>query len=60
MYEYASTIVRGGVNAAVGFLQMIQRRALSWVQGDDLTFVIFLAFVALLALFVLVPNRRRY
>lgn len=60
MYEYASGLVRQGLLSVGGFLAAVQRRIMSWVQGDDVSIIIFLALIALLVLFVLVPNRRRY
>ena len=60
MYEKASSIVRHGLLAIGDFLTLIQRRLASWIQGDDITVLVSLAFIALIVLFVLVPNRRRY
>lgn len=60
MYEYASSLVRGGLNAFGDFLGAVQNRIMGWIQGDDLTVIVTLAVVALVALFILVPNRRRY
>lgn len=60
MYEYASSLVRGGLTAFGDFLGAVQNRIMGWIQGDDLTVIVTLAVVALVALFILVPNRRRY
>ncbi len=60
MYEQAVAIARQGIQAVAEFLVLAQRWVVSWIQGDDLTLTFVLAFVALVVLFVLVPNRRRY
>lgn len=60
MYEYASTLMRDGLHAIGGFLGTIQGRIAAWIRGDDITFLVALAVIALVVLFVIVPNRRRY
>jgi hypothetical protein len=60
MYEYASTLVREGLHAVGGFLAVVQSRIAGWIYGEDLSFVALLVVVALIILFVMVPNRRRY
>ncbi len=60
MYEYASNLVREGLLSAADFLGAIQARIVSWLRGDDLTVLVSLAVIALVILFVMVPNRRRY
>lgn len=60
MYEFASTVVREGLHAIGGFFAAIQDIVLSWIHGEDLTLLVVLVLVALLALFFFVPSRRRY
>jgi hypothetical protein len=60
MYEFASTVVRGVLEAIMGFFATVQGVVLGWIHGEDLTLLVVLVLVALLALFFFVPNRRRY
>lgn len=60
MYEYASTLVREGLHALGGYLAAVQSRIAGWIYGEDLSFIALLVVVALIILFIMVPNRRRY
>ncbi|MEJ2504139.1 MAG: hypothetical protein P8177_12645 [Gemmatimonadota bacterium] len=60
MRDRIDDFVRRVLRAISGLLAAIGGAISGWVRGGDVTVLIVLAVVALLLLFVLVPNRRRY
>lgn len=60
MGEQLKDVARTVIRAVSDFLAEARELVLGWMHGEDLTILIVLGVVALLALFVVVPNRRRY
>ena len=60
MRETVNNIARAVVRAIGGFFAMVANAIGDWVRGDDLTFIIVLAVVAIVLLFFFVPAGRRY
>ncbi len=60
MMDRATDIARAGIHAAGELFAGIGALVRDWMRGDDLTLLIGLGVVALVALFVFLPGRRRY
>ncbi len=60
MRERLDDIARAGISLVGGFFASVYGLIMGWVQGGDRTLFLVLGVLALVLLFVLVPNRRRY
>ena len=60
MQKRVSDWARAAVGAVAGFFATVFEALRGWVMGGDLTVIVVLVVVAVVLLFALIPNYRRY